>query len=110
VYRVDGQGAEPSKLWRSESDVSTFDQMAVSPSGQIFVSSTQPDFVGGSSAIYAMEPGGGLRLVAGSEALGNLGVRLGALPGSLNWVYGLTALDDRTLVLASESAVLRVNL
>lgn len=110
VYRIDGQGAEPSKLWRSESDVSTFDQMAVSPSGQIFVSSTQPDFVGGSSAIYAMEPGGGLRLVAGSEALGNLGVRLGTLPGRLNWVYGLTALDDRTLVLASEGAVLRVNL
>lgn len=110
VYRIDGPGAEPSKLWASEKDTSDFEQMAISTSGQIFVSSTLPGFAGGSSAIYAMDPGGGLRLAAGSEALGNLGVRLGALPGALNWVYGLTALDDRTLVLVSESAVLRVNL
>ncbi|MPM82990.1 hypothetical protein SDC9_130053 [bioreactor metagenome] len=56
------------------------------------------------------EPGNQLRIVAGTNAPFRLGVRLGAEGASLNIITAMEALDEKTVLVMSEGAVLRVNL
>ena len=60
--------------------------------------------------ICSVEADGQLRTVAGSDALNHQGVRLGALPGALNWVPALHAVNDKLLLVLCENSVLRINL
>lgn len=110
IHRIDGAGGQPIEVWGTEGTSPRFAQVSVSPSGQIFGSYTVPYISGGGSVIYTVGPGRTLRVVAGSEGPNQLGVRLGALPGALNVVSSLHAQDDRTLIVSSEGAILRVSL
>ncbi|MCB1915783.1 MAG: hypothetical protein KDG52_08715 [Rhodocyclaceae bacterium] len=63
------------------------------------------------NALLQLRPGGVVTPVVGSETSDGraaVGVRLGALPGSLNRVSGLVAIAAGSLICSSENAVLRI--
>lgn len=72
--------------------------MALDRSGNLYIAS------GG--VLRKITPAGTVSIVAGTQ--GVLGVRLGALPGSLNEVSALAVGDDGVIYLQSENAVLKL--
>ncbi|MEG1202009.1 MAG: hypothetical protein RSD82_07590 [Comamonas sp.] len=110
VYRIDHKTAEPIKIWGDDNSTNSggTEKITIAPSGQIFVTSTLYDFQGGGSVIHAVGPDGALRVVAGQQGPHQLGIRLGALPGVLNYVFALHAFDDKTLIVSSERSILQV--
>ena len=102
-------------VWRYEASVQTLwpgaersGPVSISPNGRMFVVMVGPSTQG--TRICSVEADGQLRTVAGSDGLNHQGVRLGALPGALNWVSALHAVNDKLLLVLCENSVLRIDL
>jgi hypothetical protein len=74
--------------------------MAVLPSGTVYFA------VG--ATVRRLVPAGTSPVVAGGTALGQVGVRTGALPASLNTVLDLIPMPDGSLAVLSEHSVLKI--
>ncbi|MFC5548602.1 hypothetical protein [Massilia aerilata] len=100
VKRMTPDGAV-STLYARPADLAPlafYGPMALDRSGNLYIASE--------GVLRKITPAGTVSIVAGTP--GVLGVRLGALPGSLNEVSALTVGDDGALYLQSENAVLKL--
>ncbi|TWO65001.1 hypothetical protein FN976_27530 [Caenimonas sedimenti] len=110
VRRIGPEGGAPTLLApvAGAGTTGALTAMAVRPNGEVFFTLTNSDGVTGFSRVTLFKldaAGGAPRLVAGQAQAFRHGVRLGALPGALNFVQGLMASGDVIYAL-SENSVL----
>lgn len=112
VRRIAAAGGMPFVLAGApESFRTSLSGLAVAPSGQIFYGQKYFDTQNAPSVTIRRVVGDGTTVaVAGDERPDHFGVGLGALPGSLGTIAAMVAAADKTLLVASENALLRFQL